>query len=146
MLQYYCFRFSSVLGLSDDILMGEVITRMRWHNRNVIEALNNRELADAMTHSFPYYAHLEQPRILSNSLFFIHKESFSLWVYNDNESTLFNPSVSVSPKLLKHNVKFLRDNNDERIYSFTTNTFQKMYEVVVGDFREGTLRSRLCRS
>ena len=49
-------------------------------------------------------------------------------------------------ELLKHDVKFLHDNNDERIYSFTTNTFQKMYEVVVGDFREGTLRSRLCRS
>ena len=111
MLQYYCFRFSSVLALSDDILMGEVITRMRWHNRNVIEALNNRELADAMTHSFPYYARLEQPRILSNSLVFFHKESFSLWVYSDNESTLFNPPVGVSLELLKHDVKFLHDNN-----------------------------------
>ena len=49
-------------------------------------------------------------------------------------------------ELLKHDVKFLHDNNDKRIYSFTTNTFQKMYEVAVCDFREGALHSRPCQS
>jgi hypothetical protein len=145
----FCFCFSSVRRLCDDLLLGEVITKLPWHTRPAALTVCRRR-ADSMTHSFPHYARLENPRILSKSLVLFHTpdqgypayDSLSLWVYSDNEGTLFNLPVPAIPDELRSDVKFVCDGNEERIYSFTpvNENSQNMYDVSVADLREGNVR------
>jgi hypothetical protein len=102
----------------------KILKRKAEEFTNDSEAMRNEE-NETSTKTIPYYAHLHHPRFLSNSLILFHNpnsgypNNHSLWVYNDKTNTLYNLSVHVIPEELRSDVKSMRDDNNEHVYSFT---------------------------
>lgn len=143
-----------IVGLGNDVVLGEVMTRIPWYNRPVLNALN-RSWAHAVKHSFPAYARLHHPLILSESivLFRIHclqlhfrcdpsnsNEEIALWVYSCSRRIMLSLPGPAIPARLQRHVKFVCDDNDECIYCFNCDLEKGVYDVEVLDLREGSSR------
>jgi hypothetical protein len=147
-----CHRFYAeyghlIAGLGNDMVLGEVMTRLPWYQRPILTALN-RSWAHALTHSFPPYARIHHPRILSKLIVLFRtprrkppcnsNEDLALWVYSCNRPKMWSLPVPPIPLHLQEHVRFVCDDNDECIYSFTCVREKGVYDVEVVDLREGS--------
>ena len=120
---FFVFPEPLINGLDEDVVLGEVLTRVPWYDLPILKTLN-RSWGHALTHFFPDYARGHQ-LILPNSLVIYRIPSsrnpnsyLGLWVYNYGR-VLWRLPIPPIPENLHRFVEFVLDDNYDRIFSFT---------------------------